>query len=326
MSVFSIVIQKKLNWITRFLLKSPLVSTILLWGGSTLIPVSVLAQQQYGVYVNGDSPLLLEVVQQVQPGAIVQKYRNRRIIDAGIYFNQTEAEQVLLNLRRNGITGQIIMFKPGENFSNTNPAIPIVIPPERTDVEILETSIPSGILPLTTDLGLFQVYVSPSTISLSEVRRLYPNAKTLTYNGQLVIQVASFVNRSNALEAQQQLLLQGISASVINSTADLQAFLASIPSIPSIPNFPPSFPPNNNLGLSSVPDYFVIIPSQSNQLFPIADNIIRLGIPSQSVIIRNAAAPPFVAVGPFANQTLALQWENYLRTSGLSSAIVYFGQ
>ena len=323
MSVFSIVIQKKLNWITRFLLKSPLISTLLLWGGSTIIPVSVLAQQQYGVYGNGDSPLLLEVVQQVQPGAIVQKYRNRRIIDAGIYFNQTEAEQVLLNLKRNGITGQIILFKPGENFSNTNPAIPIVIPPDKTDIEILETSIPSGTLPLTTDLGLFQVYVSPSTISLAEVRRLYPNAKALTYNGQLVIQAASFVNRFNALEAQQELLLQGISASVINSTADLQAFLASIPSIP---NVPPFFPPSNNLGLSPFPDYFVIIPSQSNQLFPIADNIIRLGIPSQSVIIRNAAAPPFIAVGPFANQTLASQWENYLRNSGLSNAIVYFGQ
>lgn len=323
MSVFSIVIQKKMNWITRFLLKSPLVSTVLLWGGSAIIPVSVLAQQQYGVYVNGDSPLLLEVVQQVQPGAIVQKYRNRRIIDLGIYFNQTEAEQVLLNLRRNGVTGQIILFKPGENFSNTNQAVPIVIPPERTNIDTLETSIPSGTLPLTTDLGLFQVYVSPSTVSLAEVRRLYPNAETLTYNGQLVIQAASFVNRSNALAAQQQLLLQGISASVINSTADLQAFLASIPSIP---NVAPSFPPNNNLGLSPVPDYFVIIPSQSNQLFPIAEDIIRLGIPSQSVIIRNAAAPPFVAVGPFANPTLASQWENYLRSSGLSNAIVYFGQ
>lgn len=326
MSVFSIVIQKKLNWITQFLFKSPLISTVLLWGGTALIPVSVLAEQRYGVYVNGDSPLLLEVVQQVQPGAIVQQYRNRRIIDLGIYFNPNEAEQLLFDLRQQGVTGKIILFKSGENFNNTRPANPIVIPPEQTEIDATETLIPSGLFPFTTDLGLYQVYVSPSTVSLAEVRRTYPNAETLTYNGQLVIQVGSFVNLSSATEAQEQLALQGISSAIINSTDQLQSFLASIPSIP---NVAPSFGGNNyynNLGLSTLPSYFVLIPAQQNQLFPIAEDVVSLGVPSQSITIQSATANPFVAVGPFANQTLAQQWENYLQNSGLSRAVVYYGQ
>lgn len=321
MSVYSIVIQKKTNGLINFLLKIPLFSTLMLLGGYGWIANPVLAEQRYGVYVNGESPLLLEVVQQVQPGAMMQRYNNRSIIDLGIYFNQSEAQQLIETLKQQGVQGNIINFKTGEDFNNPVTVNPMIIPLDQTNVKVITTSIPPGQVPVTTDLGLYQIFVSPTTASLNAVRQISPNARTLNYQGQSVIQAGSFVNLSNANQLQQRLALAGISSTIINSTAQLQAFLASIPTIPNPPT-----QPNFNLGLGNTNGYFILIPSQRNQLVAMAQNIVALGVPSQSVQMQQAASNPFVAVGPFANQQLAQQWENYLKSSGLPRATIYFGR
>ncbi|MFM6421023.1 MAG: hypothetical protein ACKPGD_13030, partial [Planktothrix sp.] len=120
----------------------------------------VLAQQRYGVYVNGDSPLLLEVVQQVQPGAMMQRYNNRSIIDLGIYFKQREAQQLIEALKQQGVQGNIINLKPGEDFNNPLTVNPIIIPPDQTAIKVINTNLQPGLVPITTDLGLYQVFVS----------------------------------------------------------------------------------------------------------------------------------------------------------------------
>lgn len=322
MSVYSIVIQKKLNRLTKLIGKIPLFSTLMLLGGYGWIATPVLAQQRYGVYVNGDSPLLLEVVQQVQPGAMMQRYNNRSIIDLGIYFNQSEAQQLIEALKQQGVQGNIINFKPGEDFNNPLTVNPIIIPPDQTAIKVVNTGLQPGLVPITTDLGLYQVFVSPNTTNLNAVRRISPNAEQLTYQGQSVIQAGSFINLSNANKLQEQLALGGISSTIINSIAQLQAFIASIPTTP---NLPPS-QPNFNLGLGNTNGYFILIPSQQNQLVSLAQNIVSLGVPSQSVQMQQAASNPFVAVGPFANQQLAQQWESYLKNAGLPRATIYFGR
>ncbi|MCB8758289.1 SPOR domain-containing protein [Planktothrix agardhii] len=323
MSFHSIVIQKKTNRLTKLIWKIPLFSSLMLLGGYGAIVSPVLAQERYGVYVNGESPFLLEVVQQIQPGAMMQRYDNRNIIDLGIYFNQSEAQKLIENLRRQGVQGEIINLKSGEDFNIPVQVNPMVIPPDQTDIKVIKSSIPTGQLPITTDLGLYQVYVSPTTNSLSAVRQISPNARTSTYQGQLIIQAGSFVNQSNADQLRQKLSFAGISSTIINSTAQLQAFLASIPNIP--PNTLPAFP-GSGLGLGNTDSYFILIPSQRNQLVSLAENVVALGIPSQSIQMQQATANPFVAVGPFANQQLAKEWEIYLQSSGLSRAIVYFGR
>lgn len=321
MSVYSIVIQKKLNRLTKLIGKIPLFSTLMLLGGYGWIATPVLAQQRYGVYVNGDSPLLLEVVQQVQPGAMMQRYNNRSIIDLGIYFNQSEAQQLIEALKQQGVQGNIINFKPGEDFNNPLTVNPIIIPPDQTAIKVVNTGLQPGLIPITTDLGLYQVFVSPNTTNLNAVRRISPNAEQLTYQGQSVIQAGSFINLSNANKLQEQLALGGISSTIINSIAQLQAFIASIP-----PNPNPPSQPNFNLGLGNTNGYFILIPSQQNQLVSLAQNIVSLGVPSQSVQMQQAASNPFVAVGPFANQQLAQQWESYLKNAGLPRATIYFGR
>lgn len=320
MSVYSIVIQKKTNRLTKLIGKIPLFSSLILWGGMVS---PVLAQERYGVYVNGESPFLLEVVQQIQPGAMLQRYNNRNIIDLGIYFNQNQAQKLIQDLRQQGVQGEIINLKPGEDLNSPVQVNPMVIPPDQTDIKVIRTSIPPGQIPITTDLGLYQVYVSPTTNSLSAVRQISPNAQTSTYQGQLIIQAGSFVNQSNADQLRQKLSLAGISSTVINSTAQLQAFLATIPNIP--PTTLPSFP-GSGLGLGNTDSYFILIPSPRNQLVSVAENIVALGVPSQSIQMQQATSNPFVAVGPFANQQLAQQWETYLQSSGLSRAVVYFGR
>lgn len=323
MSVYSIVIQKKTNRLTKLIWKIPLFSSLILWGGYGGMVSPVLAQERYGVYVNGESPFLLEVVQQIQPGAMLQRYNNRNIIDLGIYFNQNQAQKLIQDLRQQGVQGEIINLKPEENLNSPVQVNPMVIPPDQTDIKVIRTSIPPGQIPITTDLGLYQVYVSPTTNSLSAVRQISPNAQTSTYQGQLIIQAGSFVNQSNANQLRQKLSLAGISSTVINSTAQLQAFLATIPNIP--PTTLPSFP-GSGLGLGNTDSYFILIPSQRNQLVSVAENVVALGVPSQSIQMQQATSNPFVAVGPFANQQLAQQWETYLQSSGLSRAVIYFGR
>lgn len=322
MSVCSIVIQKKTNPLTRLMGKIPLFSSLMVWGvlGGLISPVA--AQERYGVYVNGESPFLLEVVQQIQPGAMMQRWDDRNIIDLGIYFNQSEAQKLIENLKRQGIQGEIINLKSGEDLNSPVRVNPMVIPPDPTDIPVIKSSIPSGQIPVTTDLGLYQVYVSPSPNSLSLVRQISPNARTSTYQGQLIIQAGSFVNQSNAEQLRQKLASVGIASTIIKSTAQLQGFLASIPNLP---NTLPAFG-NSGLGLGNTDGYFILIPSQRNQLVSVAENVVALGVPSQSIQMQQATTNPFVAVGPFADQQLAKQWETYLQSSGLSRATIYFGR
>ncbi|WP_260379020.1 hypothetical protein [Limnospira platensis] len=132
MTVTSLENQNKspFQFTFRWAGRKPWISLLLLGGYLTLTPLPALAQQQrYGVYVSGDNPLLLEIVQQVQPGAIIKRYGDRIVIDAGIYFNQTQAQQLVSSLRQWGIQAQITDFRNTPEFQNSINVSPLVVPP-----------------------------------------------------------------------------------------------------------------------------------------------------------------------------------------------------
>ena len=303
--------------------RKPWISLLLLGGYLTLTPLPALAQQQrYGVYVSGDNPLLLEIVQQVQPGAIIKRYGDRIVIDAGIYFNQTQAQQLVSSLRQWGIQAQITDFRNTPEFQNSINVSPLVFPPQRRLTAPIQTNIRPNLIRPTTDLGLYQVYVRPGAASLDQVRQVSPNAQIVQYQGVPVIQAGSFVNLSNAEQLLSQLILRRIRGEVIASRTQLEILLG----LPIHTPTPLPAASGINLGLSDTDGYFVLIPTPAAELSRTAENAIALGVPQNSIIIRDHFADPLVAVGPFANLGLAQEWENYLTDSGIGSAQIYFGR
>jgi hypothetical protein len=120
----------------------------------------------------------------------------------------------------------------------------------------------------------------------------------------------------------EQLALRGIPADIIHSRAELETFLALQPDVPT----PLPARPGPDLGLGNTDNYFVLIRGGTLELPGIAETAIALGVPQNSVTIRQDAIDPLVAVGPFADRNLAREWENYLTDSGIRGTQVYFGK
>lgn len=62
---------------------------------------------RYVVYVNGDSPYLVQQVQTVDSRAFVQQYQGRSVIQVGTYSDEASAQQQVETLRAQGITAEI---------------------------------------------------------------------------------------------------------------------------------------------------------------------------------------------------------------------------
>ena len=62
----------------------------------------------YMVYVNGDSPLLLEQVQQVEPTARVQPYEGQQVILVGLFDGFRTANEQVATLGERGIDANVV--------------------------------------------------------------------------------------------------------------------------------------------------------------------------------------------------------------------------
>jgi hypothetical protein len=82
-------------------------------------PSSASAEASFLVYVNGDSPLLLNQVRQVESDAFFQTYDGRQVIQAGIFNQRGGAEQRVAELAARGIGAEVVRI-PGVVVANSN--------------------------------------------------------------------------------------------------------------------------------------------------------------------------------------------------------------
>jgi len=61
----------------------------------------------YMVYVNGDSPYLLQQVQTVEPRASIQPYQGRQVIQVGTYSDEASAKRQVEALRSQGVFAEV---------------------------------------------------------------------------------------------------------------------------------------------------------------------------------------------------------------------------
>lgn len=76
-------------------------------------PYSPSYQPSYRVVVNGNSPYLLQQIQQTNPTASIQDMQGNQVIVVGDYASQAEATQQVNALAQQGIAGQVLPLSGG---------------------------------------------------------------------------------------------------------------------------------------------------------------------------------------------------------------------
>lgn len=92
---------------------------------------------RYLVYVNGDSPYLLQQVRYVEPGATIQYHQGQRVIHVGTYDDKIIARQRVTALNMQGIGAEIAaneLVPP--NVTKTN-RYTVVVPASRDSLSAL---------------------------------------------------------------------------------------------------------------------------------------------------------------------------------------------
>ncbi|MGA7938013.1 MAG: hypothetical protein WCA35_30975, partial [Kovacikia sp.] len=86
---------------------------------------------RYLVYVNGDSPYLLQQVRTVEPKAFVQQYQGRQVIQVGTFSDETNAQRQVEALKSQGVMAELANtpassypYLPPSVASSSNPYPP----------------------------------------------------------------------------------------------------------------------------------------------------------------------------------------------------------
>ncbi|XHX80209.1 MAG: hypothetical protein RBJ76_09855 [Stenomitos frigidus ULC029] len=108
------------------------------------------ASSQYTVYVNGDSPYLLQQVRTVEPAASIQRYQGQAIIQAGTFDNEISARRQVAVLNAQGMIAEMTMgnaeMAAASPSATTTSRYLVVVPGGREELPTLaERAIRMGI-------------------------------------------------------------------------------------------------------------------------------------------------------------------------------------
>ncbi|MBS3027105.1 MAG: hypothetical protein HCA25_08420 [Dolichospermum sp. DET50] len=163
------------------------------------------------------------------------------------------------------------------------------------------------------------VYVDSSNLQLLQrVRQVEPNAYIRNYNGRKVIQSGVFNGQSNAQQRVKELEFNSIiGARIVNSE-----------NIELIPNYSGYNTQNypNNYQEEKRNSYYVVIPSNANNLRSFGTEIRQKISININVFRRTQPLGAHIAVGPFSDRLEAEQSNSYLKNLGYGNARVYYGK
>lgn len=127
------------------------------------------SENLYLVYINGDSPLLLDQVRRVSTEATVQDYQGQQVIQAGVFQEPTYAQQQVSALEAQGILAEVAEV-PSAWFEPAAPAaVPVqtaaapatIPPPELIPVNVAPREIEFGRSP---DMAAATSTLTPSVL------------------------------------------------------------------------------------------------------------------------------------------------------------------
>lgn len=99
--------------------------------------------ESYLVYINENSALKLQQVQQLEPTAFVRQYQGRSIIQAGVFSQNSNALNLANTLEFNGIDARIISLTTGKDidFVSNQKFYFVVIPAKREKLALVENQV-----------------------------------------------------------------------------------------------------------------------------------------------------------------------------------------
>ncbi|HEY9747248.1 MAG TPA: hypothetical protein V6C63_01000 [Allocoleopsis sp.] len=104
--------------------------------------VRPLPSETYLVYVNGNSPLMLDQVRRVEPEAFRKEYRGRTVIQVGQFIDQSNARRRAEALRDQGIRAEIAQVsRTGSSGSASSKGYYVVVPAGRNELTAIRAQV-----------------------------------------------------------------------------------------------------------------------------------------------------------------------------------------
>lgn len=286
-----------------------------------LVAQAMSASDLYMVYVDGDSPQVLQTVQQVEPTAFRRFFEmggtNQTVIQAGVFQQLSNAQQRVLELQNLvGLDAQIATVAPGTLSAfaapdptpsvtaapATTPAVtagPAALPPSEPGVDYTFTTIPDSASAGTTGGGV----TAPPPITAAAVPPA-PEAAG-AYTTSVAAPAATAPVPASVYET----------PTPVYSAPAAETFASPTP--------PPLTATYYNAGSAPLPKgYYVSVPAGSQaDLAVLNEEIIALRTGGWGLYPRKGPLGRHVAVGPFAKRTAAESWSEYYRANGLDARV-----
>ncbi|TAF08647.1 MAG: hypothetical protein EAZ77_06790 [Nostocales cyanobacterium] len=174
----------------------------------------------------------------------------------------------------------------------------------------------------------YVVYVdSDNSQILQRVRKIESSAYIRQFNGRNIIQSGVFSEPYNAQQRVKELELKGISgAGILNFSNQEQLSYYSGREIPYYSTRDDVRNVSSTARREQPKFYYVIIPTSSNNLRFLGEQIQRKIDGNTNVFLRTQPRGAHIAVGGFKDRQEAEQWNNYIRNLGYGNARVYYGK
>ena len=257
---------------------------------------------RYLVYVDGDSPLLLQQVQGVEPTAFRRFLEDRTVIQAGVFEDAVNAERRVQELSTQGLTGNIATVTVAELAQiETPPAAAVAAAP----VPAVEAA---------------PVY-APAPVAT------YPDPAVTTYDttGAVVTTGAPPATAVAASAPTQVYAAPAVTAPVPAAVYETPTPVYSVPNVTdtSSPTPPPLTATYYDAGPAPLPrGYYVAIPARGDaDLAVLQDKVIGLRTGGWGLYPRRGPLGRHVAVGPFAKRHSAESWSEYYRANDLDARV-----
>ena len=168
------------------------------------------AASLYMVLINGDSPLLLSQVQQVEPSAQLQQYKGQAVIQAGVFGDEQAAAQQVQSLTAQGIAANIVPVSP--ELYATTAYQPINFP----SAELSAAPLPETPVSGEAAFGDYPDLQNPALQSPNGDRLSYATPRTSLY----YVVVPTAIGELDYVSNQVLLLGQGVSMAGIVQARD----------------------------------------------------------------------------------------------------------
>lgn len=196
---------------------------------------------------------------------------------------------------------------------------------------------PSAINYSSTTTGYRVIIPSDNPSLLIKAKALESTAFLQTLNGQRFIQVGLYGNESIAQQQVARFQAQGMPVIVQGSGVPISSAIPNFsPNLPIAPSqlpsvYSPNNSPNNNNNPSALPvvqttakGYYVIVPTQPEDMSNVQSQLNQLGIPSQYVFLRDRPLGMHYAIGVFSQRHQADTMASLIRSRGHLNSRVHY--